>query len=228
MSIWVFKKISQRIEPGLRIKIFTFIDVLAYYVYNLSIWGYILDKRIKKTKAAIKLALLKTVAQKDLSKVSISDIADAAQINRTTFYLHYKDVMSVWLEIESEIADSICGTLQGIDVHDVYGGTYKVFSEITSVINDLSEEQKKIFYSPNSDYIINRIKSALIEGTYRAFLRAFPNRTNDQYKYLVEFICAGAVDTYVDWAFNAKDSVKLETICHLISLSAEKLINIEL
>ena len=49
------------------------------------------DLRIKKTKLAIEVALLKLLETKQFQDITIQNIAEEAMINRTTFYSHYMD-----------------------------------------------------------------------------------------------------------------------------------------
>ena len=47
------------------------------------------DRRITKTRKAIQNAYLNLLKQKGTEKITISDIAREADIDRKTFYLHY-------------------------------------------------------------------------------------------------------------------------------------------
>lgn len=49
------------------------------------------DLRVVKTKKAIHDAFLSLIQTKGYDKITIQDIAEAAMINRNTFYLHYTD-----------------------------------------------------------------------------------------------------------------------------------------
>lgn len=48
------------------------------------------DLRAKKTKRAIRNAFIELVKEKGYNNMSVSDIAERAEINRNTFYLHYE------------------------------------------------------------------------------------------------------------------------------------------
>ena len=48
----------------------------------------ITDKRIVKTRTAIKTAFLQLALEKDIGKITVSNITEKAEINRSTFYLH--------------------------------------------------------------------------------------------------------------------------------------------
>ncbi|REK76743.1 TetR/AcrR family transcriptional regulator [Paenibacillus paeoniae] len=49
------------------------------------------DRRIVRTREAIVKAFLELFAEKELEHITINDIADKANVNRGTVYLHYSD-----------------------------------------------------------------------------------------------------------------------------------------
>lgn len=49
------------------------------------------DKRITKSKTNLKKALFELLAEKEWGKISVQDITQRANLNRTTFYQHYQD-----------------------------------------------------------------------------------------------------------------------------------------
>jgi AcrR family transcriptional regulator len=50
-----------------------------------------LDPRIRRTRQLLQQAMEKLLETKDFDKISVQDIADAATVNRVTFYDHYPD-----------------------------------------------------------------------------------------------------------------------------------------
>ena len=50
-----------------------------------------LDPRIRRTRQLLQQALGKLLETKEFDKISVQDIADAATVNRATFYDHYAD-----------------------------------------------------------------------------------------------------------------------------------------
>ncbi len=63
------------------------------------------DRRSIRTKAAIKRAFLSLLNNKTVSKITISEITELADIGRGTFYLHYEDIYDLYKEIETEMFD---------------------------------------------------------------------------------------------------------------------------
>ncbi|AKL84527.1 TetR/AcrR family transcriptional regulator [Bacillus atrophaeus] len=65
-----------------------------------------MDKRIKKSKKAIEEALISLIAENDFEDITINSIAERADVNRGTIYLHYKDKYDLLEQcIEREIQE---------------------------------------------------------------------------------------------------------------------------
>lgn len=58
------------------------------------------DRRSRKTKSLIQKALIEQLSTQELKGISVSEIAVRADINRGTFYLHYRDVYDVFEQLE--------------------------------------------------------------------------------------------------------------------------------
>lgn len=62
-----------------------------------------MDRRIAKTKILLENSLIKLMIEKGFDKISIKDLCEEADINRGTFYLHYKDKYDLLEQKEDEI-----------------------------------------------------------------------------------------------------------------------------
>ena len=58
---------------------------------NGELCGENLDPRIRRTRLLLQQALGKLLETKEFDKISVQDIAEAATVNRATFYDHYTD-----------------------------------------------------------------------------------------------------------------------------------------
>ncbi|GAA5054764.1 TetR/AcrR family transcriptional regulator [Nocardia callitridis] len=60
----------------------------------------VFDRRTRRTRTALEAALLDLITERDLTRISISDVTTRAEVNRSTFYEHYTDV--------HDLADAAC------------------------------------------------------------------------------------------------------------------------
>ena len=65
------------------------------------------DRRIKYTKMVLKDSFINLLKEKQISKISIKEICENADINRATFYAHYRDQYDLLHQIEQELIDGI-------------------------------------------------------------------------------------------------------------------------
>ncbi|MCJ0950963.1 TetR/AcrR family transcriptional regulator [Mammaliicoccus sciuri] len=67
------------------------------------------DRRVRKSKRAIKQAFIQLLKENNLDRITIQQISDLADVNRGTFYLNYEDKYALLDEMENEQIDKIKG-----------------------------------------------------------------------------------------------------------------------
>lgn len=66
-----------------------------------------MDRRFYRTKKMIRTALSELVEEKGFNAISITEIAEKADINRGTFYLHYTDKYDLLNKIENDVISEL-------------------------------------------------------------------------------------------------------------------------
>lgn len=61
------------------------------------------DRRVKRTKKTLRESLLKLLEEKPIDKITVKELTETAEINRSTFYFYYKDVVDMVAQIQDEI-----------------------------------------------------------------------------------------------------------------------------
>ena len=97
------------------------------------------DLRVIKTKSSIRNALFELMSEKELAKITISEICVRAKINRKTFYSHYRAPGDVIEELENEVLDEFSAILRR-------GG--ESILDVGAAIRDISAtiEQRREFF----------------------------------------------------------------------------------
>lgn len=71
-----------------------------------------MDLRVRKTKRNIINAFLQLRAKKPLEKISVKELSELAEINKATFYLHYKDIYDLSKSLENELIDNVFSIIE--------------------------------------------------------------------------------------------------------------------
>lgn len=75
------------------------------------------DLRVKKTKKAIHNTFMELLKVKPISKISVTELAKAAEINKATFYLHYKDIFDLY---QHTLRNFLCDIAAEITFMDLF------------------------------------------------------------------------------------------------------------
>ena len=65
--------------------------------------GTTTDRRVRRTKARLRQALAQLLLEKDLSSITVRELTDLADVNRGTFYTHYRDLYDMLEQMEQEM-----------------------------------------------------------------------------------------------------------------------------
>ena len=65
------------------------------------------DRRVRKTKAQLREGLAHLMLEKSIKEITVKELVDKVDINRSTFYLHYSDIYQMLQKIEEEALENI-------------------------------------------------------------------------------------------------------------------------
>ena len=86
------------------------------------------NQRIRLSKNLLKGSLVKLLHEKSIHKISVREICDLAQVNRTTFYKYYGSPYDLLEGIEGEMLAQIDGYLGSASEHSDEERLQKVLS----------------------------------------------------------------------------------------------------
>ena len=70
-----------------------------------------LDRRVKYTIMVLKNSLVELLCEKPLEKITVKEICDIADINRGTFYSHFKDQYVLYNNLVDELLENVFNRL---------------------------------------------------------------------------------------------------------------------
>ncbi|NLM45486.1 MAG: TetR/AcrR family transcriptional regulator [Firmicutes bacterium] len=80
------------------------------------------DRRVRKTKEAIRQGLITLMKKKKLSEITVTELTELVDINRATFYHHYKDIYDLFESIENDLYDEFERTLNKYNLNEQIRG----------------------------------------------------------------------------------------------------------
>lgn len=97
------------------------------------------DRRVRYTKMVLKQSLINLLREKSITKISVKEICEEADINRATFYAHYTDQYALLSSIEKEFIDDINQYLNNCPFNENESETLQVMFKLFEYIRENSE-----------------------------------------------------------------------------------------
>ncbi|MBQ4031799.1 MAG: TetR/AcrR family transcriptional regulator, partial [Bacilli bacterium] len=140
-----------------------------------------MDRRTKYTKKVIRETFIDLLSEKDISKVTVSEICKIADINRATFYRYYLDVFDLLDKMEDEFVDEVKEAYR-VDDNDEQPLSHYV----TALLNICYENQKLakiLFTSTGKPYFLNSILEEAYNKCKIRWTRERPDIDEDDIEY---------------------------------------------
>ena len=102
------------------------------------------ERIINQTKQLLKDALMELLADKPLAKITVKELCEKADINRTTYYKYYIDIYDQMDKVENEIISDMLTKLDVITVENMNDRESRlvVITKILEYIESRQEEFK--------------------------------------------------------------------------------------
>lgn len=159
------------------------------------------DLRVVKTKNSIRDALFELMSEKELAKITISEICVRAKINRKTFYSHYRSPADVIEELENEVLNEFSAILRrsGESLLDI--GT--AIRDISATIEQRRDFFKRLMRQNPDLFNKGKIKAMLCRVITVSLKNAGALTDNETaLKAAAEFSISGVLALYSAWFDN--------------------------
>ena len=185
------------------------------------------DKRCLRTRLAIKSALLSLLEDKPLTKITVSELAEKAQVNRKTFYNHYPDINSVLYDIEAVFLDEIFSIINKNDIWYEIENPSGFILRFFEIIRDNMQMFHLLVRSGEHIHLMESFRQRLREH-WSDQLFGRENADEILLTYLMDYVAGGTVSLLESWAKNP-NNMSLEDLAQftaiVVSASAKPIIN---
>lgn len=173
------------------------------------------DRRVIKTKRAIRNAFAKLMTEKDINDITVRELAATADINRKTFYNYYSGVYQVAEDIERDVLQSYETLLGNVEFRRSMDAPYTLFERFSKLINMDPEFFGCLLTMNGSNSLITRIMRLLKEKTCEKMVAQMdiePKKAD----VMIDYVLSGMLSVYQHW-FGSDRSVPLDEISRIIS-----------
>ena len=180
----------------------------------------------KYFNTAIKMdkALIKLIEKKDFEYITIKEICETAQVNRSTFYLHYSNTSDLLKETTKYITDgflsyfdvdksSVIGNYDNCNLNELIFITPEYLSPYLAYIKE-NQRIFKISLHNLGTMDFENVYNRMFEFIFKPILQRF-NIPQSHQKYMMKFYLTGITAIVMEWIDNdCKEEI--DTISNII------------
>ncbi len=151
-----------------------------------------MDLRVQRTRKNIRDAFIELRSRKPIEKITVKELAEAAFINKATFYQHYEDLYDLSESMENELIDNIISSIPHPDtlLDDPEQATLEIFSAFSGQTRLLDI----LFSGSRRSVLIGKLESRIRD----LMLRKYPDYEGDLEKeVLITFLIQGSFHAYL-------------------------------
>lgn len=165
-----------------------------------------IDRRQARTKQLLYKALMELIKEKGVEGITVTDISSRADINRGTFYLHYRDVADMLDQLKDEAFEHIRNTVQFLDPKELmeYASRDEAYPSIVRAFEEIAKHGEffQAMFGPKGDlsYIL-RFRQLMQTHIYNRLTYWNPNEDTRPVplEYLIAYMASANVGVLLHW-----------------------------
>lgn len=159
------------------------------------------DRRVRKTEAQLVKGLTKLMKTKSIKEITVKELADEVDINRSTFYLHYKDIYDMVEKIENSLTQNLLTTLDELSKNRVTKSTIAEFLQDTYNIIYSNCDICAVLLSKNGDISFhNKISKIIYDKIHTIIKNAMvDSSTENEVTIATHYFISGIVGIIEVW-----------------------------
>ena len=95
-----------------------------------------IDRRVMRTKTLLIHSLSTLMKQKNIKDITVKELCELADINRGTFYLHYKDIYDLVEQIENELFQEFESILMSYTIDDISRRPKQLLTDVCKFLDE--------------------------------------------------------------------------------------------
>jgi len=183
-----------------------------------------------RSRRFIRNAFMELLREKTFDKITVTDIVNRADINRSTFYAHYSDVKSLVEEIQKEVIERSIALVKGINFLELLNSPGPFLQNLMEIANENRELYSVMGKWALSNNQLEQIKVILVRKAMELPEIPAEIRAQKNFEIRVNFFVGGIINVYQQYLMGTlvtTDEEIVADIAELIKSSSHTILNVQ-
>ena len=175
------------------------------------------DRRVRKTRKQLQDGFTSLLLEKSIKEITVKELCDKVDLNRGTFYLHYKDIYDMAEQLENELLSKLECVLTNNPSKKLDGKPFPLILDLFILIKENCQFCTALLSNNGDIAFFNKFKSILRDKCFSDWMDMFNTEKVDKFEYFYNFIVSGCIGVVESWLKNGvKESP--EEISKIVSI----------
>jgi len=182
-----------------------------------------LDRRKARTRQLLHDALMALLQEKSADSITVTDVADRADVNRGTFYLHYRDVGDMLQQLKDGVLDRVRACVEKLDISEAmrYIDREEPYPASVSIFEEIARhgEFLRITLGPQGDLSYARqLRELFVSRIHLKLKTLAPEDAAIPTDYLIAYIASANFGLVLHWLDTGRELTPQQMAKMMVSL----------
>lgn len=156
------------------------------------------DRRVRRTRARLREAFTALLREKPVEEITVRELTDLADVNRGTFYGHYRDIYDLLEQMEGEAIQEFTALMDRYSSSDLRGGLLPILTDVFRFVEKHGGLCAALL-SRRDDLFFQQIGALIDRKCLGEWQELYHFAGEEQRAYCMDFLVAGAVELVRGW-----------------------------
>jgi AcrR family transcriptional regulator len=169
-----------------------------------------------RSRESIRKAYVELIHEKGTIDITVKDLVERADVNRSTFYAHYQDIYAVLEEIENEVVQKLFAFLDASEHTELLYNPLPFLVRIGAELERSKDFYRLLIETNGSVAFTLKLKDVFLERMLtdkKAFSKV---RRQREFLACMNLLASGAVGLFCDWV-TGKIDIPMPELANIVN-----------
>ena len=157
-----------------------------------------MDRRVRKTRMQLRAGLTQLMREKPIKDITVRELAQLVDINRCTFYLHYRDIYDMVEQVEQEVFDEFGALVRAHPAEELQNKPLALLQDLFMFFSE-NADISAAFLGGHGDMAFFSKLIEMIRERVLEYWRQEQKKDPEQYDYYFSFLASGFIGIIREW-----------------------------
>lgn len=160
------------------------------------------NRSVVRTQTALKNGLTELLLQKPIQQISVKELTEYVNLNRGTFYLHYKDIYDLLDHLENEMFADLHEIIESHPADSLQEKPFPFLKDIFQFLGEHADFCRILLDENHDKHFIEKLIILLRDECFSDLDSLFPKTSPEIYTAYYSYILYGCIGIIENWLLN--------------------------